>query len=1572
MYPSRLHPSTSHSRHGGAVIIVVLSLMALLAFLGLFFFSFASEEYNTSENFISGDETSINPDPLVNEVLQQTLVGTTNPQSVLGGNAWSILSSILGTPNNTNLKFNNVPYNGKGILVGYDSTSGAEKALFDYDANGTTDADSTNFHVYFGRAQNGGSFDTATLNLIQQNAGYTYPDINSLFLGFDGYAFDRWGTTVKRHHVVIPSYFRPQYFHSRRTTGFADLYTTAGTARQVLRPHQEHLGWNIDTDAASSTRRFLSTSTAAASGDRTRTIKPFPFVIDLDNPSSPTATEYGIFTNSTLGTNVGDRQEYDYEYDADADGDGTPDSILLDLGLPLIELSGGQQVVPLVFIKWVDGDGLLNINMAGNINDVRFNGTPFAYDQMMQQPNLLNFSTSNFGRSRGELNLAMALYANPRNTLFLNTADIADVTRQQYFMGNIPFDATPTFSPGPADVLRQPLMANLEMAALLGGRFVYQNTGTTPNKLSTDPIPGRWGDSTAQVDALVTHFQSTLSGLTATPIELGIPAPGQPGVDDDDDLSKDLARTFGHPIDSVGLGNIRGAVQTGKGYKRAFGTLGVNRFPYYQGRWADATYNDAIAGLIESVNMNGYRDESAEGFPDSDRNAYDSLFGPEEALALHGSQADLDRAKMFSRIAALAPFNLRDNLQAEFIRKQFTPRSWDRLESTVSEIFTGTYSEWRTGSTTGAAGTVATIGAESLNKVFPPMYTNPSPTGSETMDIDVFRDVSSVTNVEAGADPFRPIIRKLLAKRIDDDSTQRMDPSQWLYGGDPLLGRRLNLNKRITGFSNGLPSYQPLDAHDATPTAAVPASASEQTARVQRQQMARDLYVLLYTLGNANGAVNATSIRNTDSAGRPVYSLDQLRMMAQFAVNTVDALDSDSVITRFQYDRDLSNGWNIDDDPYSTTGDASSPDADVVYGVEAQTLTLSEALLVTCPDSGGDKGETQWNDTADRSFAYIELRNAQPSNVDLTKGNWKLKITATDSVTMTSYDREVIFKNGTVSAGGLFTVGTAGDDANPAGLPDSLMRVDLTGGTTTTTVIAPATGTLDLDLISAPVADFETRIEGGTVDPTRGVFFPPALADSLYQGNATIRLSLSRRLHLGRAIPASAAEEADNPWVEVDHMELEPGMSGVGKGFVAFDVDAAGYSILTEVEKLQSWERSQPFHRNGGERSYTVTAAGTGQVVNSLGQDNQASQTTAANGFLDNGFTLWQPHFDRDFNSVYDLLLVPVCGPADLTTQLGQGPGANAKMPGQFGTGATWQAVLAGAMFLMPEHPGNLGQSTQNRRLDNHWARILELLEVPDEDIKTVNGQIRKTPGLINLNTLRHESVLAAMIDDPTIARLPADFGNPASTDVPDYQTDSTFGDRNWFFDTMVARDGLDPIRNLPIPGGLTSAPFRALSHIKPLGTGAAPIYDESREQTILRKGGGLTATTQAQVAAVADRHRSTADVNFPGLGVLEARSATDLSGPPDEIDFAMRHRLLSKVGNHSTTRSHVFFGWIGLQYHDAHKDSGVVQVGARSDSLPTHRMFVVIDMSRLEEAYDSTTQTFDWRKFIVYRQRLE
>jgi len=102
----------------------------------------------------------------------------------------------------------------------------------------------------------------------------------------------------------------------------------------------------------------------------------------------------------------------------------------------------------------------------------------------------------------------------------------------------------------------------------------------------------------------------------------------------------------------------------------------------------------------------------------------------------------------------------------------------------------------------------------------------------------------------------------------------------------------------------------------------------------------------------------------------------------------------------------------------------------------------------------------------------------------------------------------------------------------------------------------------------------------------------------------------------------------------------------------------------------------------------------------------------------------------------------------------------------------------------------------------------------------------------------------------------------------------------------------------------------------------------------------------------------------------------TNYPGMTGVVDYHTRNRLLQKIADHATNRSHVFAGWIEIELHEAHypdqaNSPNTVQIGGKADDLPTYRMFCVVDMSRLEEAYDSRTNTYDFRKFIIHRQLL-
>jgi hypothetical protein len=306
--------------------------------------------------------------------------------------------------------------------------------------------------------------------------------------------------------------------------------------------------------------------------------------------------------------------------------------------------------------------------------------------------------------------------------------------------------------------------------------------------------------------------------------------------------------------------------------------------------------------------------------------------------------------------------------------------------------------------------------------------------------------------------------------------------------------------------------------NSATPVVFPPQSPEDREfwARRDRQKLARDIYVLLYTIGGArpDGAniknytgTNAPSLDVTSTDPTALYTHEQLRRMAQFAVNLVDAMDTDDVITKFEYDKNLGDGWDLDDDPFTDDGLAPSTDAlitanglypqdsdtrGVVYGVEAQQLAFSEVLGIRSPLIAGGHGATPYDDaTMDRDFMFVELQNLLPTRRPLAtsesttaaKAIWRLARYNRDIATTAPIgppelpDRAVAFLNNAdnvIDGGGRFSVSTTNDP----GMASSAFFID-TGDSSTGIVdgtyelVAPnATGvTLPTGLNTAGSAD---------------------------------------------------------------------------------------------------------------------------------------------------------------------------------------------------------------------------------------------------------------------------------------------------------------------------------------------------------------------------------------------------------------------------------------------------------------------------------------------------------------------
>ncbi|HEX6987065.1 MAG TPA: hypothetical protein VF170_16925, partial [Planctomycetaceae bacterium] len=187
-----------------------------------------------------------------------------------------------------------------------------------------------------------------------------------------------------------------------------------------------------------------------------------------------------------------------------------------------------------------------------------------------------------------------------------------------------------------------------------------------------------------------------------------------------------------------------------------------------------------------------------------------------------------------------------------------------------------------------------------------------------------------------------------------------------------------------------------------------PEAAQEWYARRDRQNLARDIYTLLYLLSDPDATPTTNPVLTPNDLSRLVYSEAQLAEMAQFAVNLVDAMDPDDTITAFVYDKDLADGYTPLDDahgsldpsgpnpvPYNAvTGRYEDPVRGIVFGVEAQKLAIGEALAVFAHryEQGGVPGDhyaTEWNDQFHNDFAYVELQNMTPAAVPLN-GGWSI------------------------------------------------------------------------------------------------------------------------------------------------------------------------------------------------------------------------------------------------------------------------------------------------------------------------------------------------------------------------------------------------------------------------------------------------------------------------------------------------------------------------------------------------------------------------------------------------------
>lgn len=1650
--------SSQPHRSGGAVIIIVLTLLATLAFLGFFFYEWTDQEQLAARGYASAEDYEINPNEILDQAWEQVLVGTRPgfEPSALWGGRHSILSHIIGPVSTTLSPLDDHPFSGTGIDVTYvDADSSGtynigEQIYFDYDGDGSVDrqVDATavadalalNFSRV-ARADTGNySLDifTPTTDQARQvflnfrpDTGVTYPDVNNLFLGYDA--------TVGGARVIIPSFMRPQLEITRRnagTGGFNNYFADPLTASRSLRPHLEHR--LVD----GGTSRFISpiafpNGVAAQSGNTNRIIRPFTTGVDLDGDNQ--FNDLGVLSGRTDGL---------YELDVDTDGDGVRDAIWMDLGLPMIDLPDGRQVVPLVAVRILDADALLNVNLHGNIQGHLAAG---------EAPNLPNnsISKSNQGLSPAEVNPLWALMADA-NMATPAVDPPAGTTLNEFGAMNVM----------PANSLDA---ANMELMFLLMGRRPADGTST---------LAGRNGEA-ALMEAYVTGGfvgPRPLAGFTGVDDDFDSFRGGDLNAHVETSLSNIAVPPAVHPLDFGGTGNL----YNGNGYlegQSEGAVAGATRrlgptpspladnpsvWPVYLGRWHDHALNSVattyptlpmslsgVAGL-QTAGTNDLVNEDNEltanrWFP----NTADDVFAPSEMAALHLSLADFALTGEYSRLRDLLPFAFRDAESARINRGRFTTDSWDRLEfaSALRNVGRDDYPNsaiddpaprfWE-------YNTWGTADYPAPNIYFPPRFPG---AGSDPFDrVPATSTGNPTTDAQMAAsestDPLRWELRRLLLSRIiyDGSNAQNYDAGRI----SPRL--RLNLNKILVGFDNaGNPIERPLTPHPGdfttatgvladmyhgqhverqlepppAPYSTAPAFANigsdamvqEWWARYDRQRMARDLYTLLWITSAGNDLNDYTTTVDDptvdDSATADaredddydvaaaadldrIRGRDRVREMAQFAVNVVDALDRDNVITAFRYDEDLTDGWDLIDTNLSTA-----------YGVEAAQLTFSEGLAVQTPAGTDSRNLVEYEDsTLTRYHLFVELRNASPFNVAIDNNQWRLRridlVDAEPPPTTPKPNLSVTLQDtvtNNILPGDLYLIGTHdGGNEFPTGNPrPSDLRIDYDQDGDYDAIApniietTPPTNATDEATYPSPLCDLDLmhgshsgRFTPGA-DNAPGMLDPSSVPTST-TGPPTIRLALERRL----SPDAVGLTDLQNPWVEVDRIAIP---------LTTLNIANTTDPITNLTTALKSVERRDPFDPKILPDAYAGADQTRANTMPYLTAAAAGPGTPQRNSQSTDPFTTWQPHFDRDFASVIDLLSIPlygyapqqVAGTSDIDhPQYNPPPGSfDPRQPlvddadgeaRMFRVGGPTKNLLdanrqltghrTAAMRILYPEPAALPTGATGRpaltsqiqyHYRNRWHRLLEFVTVPDRSEESIADRLawkRRTPGKINLNTVRDSSILKGVVDDLDQLGIIDGAGLPSTTD----QYDTA---RDWYSALLSRRDGSDPITgpSVPIPGGINSRPFRPISWIAPSFNNPAQ-RDQSIEHTILRTLNGGSK-----------------------FGLWEARNSAD---PADNsVDFHTRNRLLAKIDNRTTNRSHVFMIWTTVGFFEAHRlatgaAAGEIQIGGEAEDIPRRRAFMVADMSRIEEAYedpnpmDTDPGYFDFRKFIIYRKLIK
>lgn len=708
------------------------------------------------------------------------------------------------------------------------------------------------------------------------------------------------------------------------------------------------------------------------------------------------------------------------ELDVDTDGDGQNDSVWVDIGAPVIQV-GDSAVKPLFAFKVIGMDGKININTAGNLYKApnpSYTATGGTYT------NPINYTLqhkSNLGASPTEIN--------PQYAMILGDNGGPNV----WAMGNVrPPSPIWGFLPGGPTTLEpyQRLLVgyqNLYTGDQAPGRWTGTLDGLNLPGISSADDNGNLMKLDVSSSAKLAQSKSFVASPSYTPdfsrpFEYSAGDGGDP-VSTPGSLPAGLPDMVGafSPVDLYGVGTKYSPYSYTALNPANVATFGLTSG---EGNLLSAYLNYPVLPTSLGTTIGGHLKQlnndtagatipvpnvpTASGLPverfitnePAETNVYypsdDYLFTAADIAALLRA-SDFDATANQSRLSGLLPDQLGrrpieisagattpspvyyspESYGRRRMQNLFTHESWDLIRYSAPPTFH------------------SSVGWSGMDKG---LFLGPAVTGSpgELLDISVDPTTGFGTNyvesylarshsggagpnfisqllnyklpINNGVGTYTPVASYAAARDVFEQLAlaKTADGLDFLIPYEVQMGRRLDLNRPLTAYTRA--------------NSQLPNNKVDQ----ERESFAQQIYVLLALSSGTCG------LDPTKNVMTPQARFAQSRTVAQIAVNIVDYIDPDNVMTMMKFDPDLSDGWDLTaplkDEAGTvllTSGSIDYSAVNTVFGFELPQLVINETLTVITDDNGGD-AMTPVRD--EYQFSWVELFNPWPAAIDPVSG----------------------------------------------------------------------------------------------------------------------------------------------------------------------------------------------------------------------------------------------------------------------------------------------------------------------------------------------------------------------------------------------------------------------------------------------------------------------------------------------------------------------------------------------------------------------------------------------------------